>query len=84
MNQYRDLVALQEAIESGEEPPLPPLEIETADPYYFSLSYELDRFGKRGPREVITGPMKIRMIPHGKSVLINELYADVYCTAITT
>ena len=80
MNQYRDLVSLQEAIESGEEPPLPPLQIASTDPYYGSLTHTLDQFGKRGPREVVTGATRSRMIPRGNQVLINEDYLHMYCS----
>lgn len=78
MNQYRDLVAMQEAIEAGEESPLPPLQIATTDPYYGSLTHILDQFGKRGQREVITGPYKTRLIPVGNQVLISEDYWHMY------
>lgn len=74
----RDLVDLVEQIEKGNHPPLPPLD--TTDPYFKSLNYEMDRFGPKGKREVITGATRSRMIPRGNQVLINEDYLHMYCS----
>ena len=79
MTEHQDLVSLAEAIGRGEIT-LPPLKIDNTDPYYQSMTYILDCFGKRGPREVVTGLTKSRMIPVGKQLLINEDYLHMYCS----
>ena len=84
MTKYKDHVDLHYAIKRGDIE-LEPLLCEREDfngMYKDSLEYLLLQFGRKGPREIITGPTKSRMIPIGKQVLINEDYQHCYCRAV--